>query len=321
MDGVNNQMPKIEVGAYLTSANLHRMRKEWDDAIADATEALRIDPSNADIASLLGAIYQERGMLDDAVIWFQMALEMNPDSTSDRARLKQVKDAIAQGGMAAKSQDRLKTLENRTRLWAIGMAAIFIVVVVFALILTGMRRNSDNTPRSSFRQQSQSASSDIGQAAPPIRTQTSASTGQSLQSQKSDSLSGSSATSTRTPAEVKINQDISQAGGIGLAKVDDVIADPRQGVVIVTYSIPAASLNKGSILTTSAAVAKAAFAANSEVKTVTTRCVVTPGGESSTQIAFVGDIARRALESLGANPKSDQFEASFTSIWWNPQIR
>jgi hypothetical protein len=315
-DGTN-QMPRLEVGAYLTSANLHRIRKEWDEAIADATEALRIDPDNADIASLIGAIYQERGMLDDAVIWFQMALEMNPDSAYDRARLKQVKDSIAQGDASHKPQDRLRMLEKRTRIWAIGMA--FVVVLLFALSLTGKHKNAEYASRPSVRQGE--STSDVDQAAPPIRTQANTTTGKSSQSQKSESLSGAGASSIRTPAEIKINQNISQAGGIESAKVDDVIADPRQAVVIVTYSIPAASLNKGSILTTSAAVAKAAFAANAEVKIVTARCVVTPGGESSTQIAFVGDIARRALETLGTNPTSDQIETSFTGIWWNPQIK
>ncbi|MEN6358382.1 MAG: tetratricopeptide repeat protein [Armatimonadota bacterium] len=316
-----SRISTLEVGAHLTSANLHRIRKEWDEAIADATEALRVDPGNSDIASLLGVIYQERGMLDDSVIWFQMALEMNPDSTSDRARLKQVKDLIAQGGTAVKSKDRFRIFENHTRIWAVSMAVVFIVVVVFALILTGKHKNEDYSSQSSPRPQSESSSANIDQAAPPIRAQAGNSVDESTQSQKTDSLSGSGSSSTRTPAEVKINQDISQAGGIGSAKVDDVIADPRQAVVIVTYSVPASSVNKGSILTTSAAVAKAAFAANTEVKTVTVRCVVTPSGESSTQIAFVGDIVRKTVEALGANPTSSQIETSFTSAWWNPQIK
>ncbi|MCE5323059.1 tetratricopeptide repeat protein [bacterium] len=318
-DGTS-RMPKLEVGAYLTSANLHRIRKEWDEAVADATEALRIDQNNADIASLLGVIYQERGMLDDAVIWFQMALEMNPNSAYDRARLKQVKDLIAQGGKASGSQDRLRTFENRTRIWAIGMAAVFIIVLILALIITGRHKTDNYGSQSSIDPNAQTAAQDIDQTNPPIRTPAKAMTTKSARS-SSGSLSGSSAGSTRTPAEVKINHDVSAADSIGSAKVDDVIADPRQSIVIVTYTIPAASANKGSIMITSAAIARAAFAANAEVKTVTARCVISPGGQSSTQIAFMGDITRRALEALGANSTSDQIEASFTGIWWNPQIK
>ncbi|MHB9037839.1 MAG: tetratricopeptide repeat protein [Armatimonadota bacterium] len=318
------QMPKLEVGVYLTSANLHRIRKEWDEAVADATEALRLDPGNADIASLLGAIYQERGMLEDAVIWFQMALEMNPDSASDRARLKEVKTRMSEVSAGAKPADHFRIFEKRTRVWAGAMAAMFIVVVVLALMLAfGRHDQGDVTGGVKYDRGVESSTTVPSResAAPPIISSGTAAR-QPVHSEAKVAPSSSSGNSTlRTPAEVKISESVSQAEGIGSAKVDDVIADPRQNIATVTHSIPAGTLSKSAVVSAAGAVARAAFAANSEIKFVTARCLVIPGGSSTTQIAFVGDISRQAMEALGANATADQIQASFTGQWWNPQIK
>jgi hypothetical protein len=316
------QIPKLEVGAYLTSANLHRIRREWDEAIADATEALRIEPNNADIASLLGVIYQEQGMLDEAMTWLQMALEMNPDSTSDKARLKQVKDQILQRSIVSRQRDHLNTFEKRTRIWAITMTAAFIIVVVFAFILaTGKRNRGAATTANPKYRAGYSSTFHGGElpSTPPI-TSSKMPSRQSSASRQTVGRSDTGNASTKTPAEVKISKDTSQADGIGSAKVDDVIADPRQGVITITCTIPYNSFAKNTILANASAISKAAFASNSEVKAVTVRCVVTPAGTSSTQIAFVGDISRQSLQVLGASPTADQITGSFTNIWWNPQI-
>ena len=316
------QIPRLEVGAYLTSANLHRLRQEWDEAVADATEALRLEPNNADIASLLGVIYQERGMLDDALTWLQMALEMNPDSTSDKARLNKVKDQILQRSILSRQRSHLGTFEKRTRIWAITMTAAFIILVVFAIVLAMGKRSHQPAATSNPKYHSGysgALSSDESRSYPPIGSSR-ISSNQNITSKQTTSRSGSDVSSARTPAEVKISNDTAQADGIGGAKVDDVIADPRQSVVSITCSLPSASINKSAILATASAIAKSAFASNSEVKAVTVRCVVTPTGASSTQIAFVGDISRQSLQALGLNPTADRIAASFTDIWWNPQI-
>ncbi|MCE5313588.1 MAG: tetratricopeptide repeat protein [Armatimonadota bacterium] len=316
-------MPILEVGAYLTSANLHRIRGEWDEAVNDATEALRLDPKNADIASLLGTIYQERGMLEDSVIWFQMALEMNPASTSDRARLNDVKARIASARQHPGSRDRFRTIEKRTRMWAIGMAALFVVVVVLALIFAAGKRNQDDVTKSVSldRGVRQAAPVSTNEPfAPPMPSSGTASQ-QTTRSRSSDATSLAGGSSSRTPAEVKIRQDVSEAEGIGSAKIDDVIADPRQKIAVVTYSIPDSTLTKSAVISAAEAVARAAFASNQEVKFVTARCIVTHTGSSSTQIAFVGDISRQAVQALGTNATADQIEASFTGLWWNPQIK
>ena len=142
---------------------------------------------------------------------------------------------------------------------------------------------------------------------------------------RSEPLEGStnpiSAPSLRTLGEARVNRDLRNVSEGGV-KTDDVIADPRQGVVIVTFSVPSTAPNsRGSILAAAAAVAKAAFASNTEIKFVTARCVVAGGNGASPQIAFVGDVAKVTMNALGPNPSPDALDKAFTRQWWNPQVR
>jgi len=57
------------------------------------------------------------------------------------------------------------------------------------------------------------------------------------------------------------------------------------------------------------------------VRSVTTRCIISPAGPTTTQIAFVGDVTRSTMDGLGENPTDQQLEGAFTAPWWNPQIR
>src|SRR5216110_1032892 len=68
------------VPARLSEANLLRMRARWVDAENRCIEALRLDPNNLDGHSLLGDIYRDQGKLGDAAQWYQLALDLNPNS-------------------------------------------------------------------------------------------------------------------------------------------------------------------------------------------------------------------------------------------------
>jgi hypothetical protein len=74
-------------GLMLAHANLLRMRGRWEDAAAQCAEVLRRQPSSASAHSLLGDIYENQGRLEDAIHWYQLALEICPGSVADRAKL------------------------------------------------------------------------------------------------------------------------------------------------------------------------------------------------------------------------------------------
>jgi hypothetical protein len=75
-------------------ANLLRMRGRWDEAARQCAEALQREPANASAHSLLGDIYENRGRLEDAIHWYQLALDLNPASVADQAKLARAREVL-----------------------------------------------------------------------------------------------------------------------------------------------------------------------------------------------------------------------------------
>jgi len=307
---------RSRIGVLLTSANLHRARREWEQAIADVTEALQLDSSNLDAASLLGAVYEDRGSLDDALIWSRIALDLDPSSVGDRVRMERVSQRM----VAEREGNRPKSALD-WRSWTLVGAAGLIVVLLMAVIALSIGGRGRGTS------QAKGGSPGAGRAeAPPITAPGSEPRSTAPRAAPSGPLpisggASSSSSKVRTAAEVAIGRAVSgsrtlQSSG---AKVDDVIADPRHGLATVTFSLPAGvPMGRDLILRNAAEAARAAFAANSEVKFVTARCLM--GSGSSAQIVFVGDAGRAAAETLGDAPTLEQLRSVFTNPWWNPQV-
>ncbi len=93
MNGTDKAMTLVEAGlpreiyALLAQANLLRMRGCWEDAVQSCMAALRLSPRSHSAQSLLGDIYENQGRYDDAIQWYRMALDINPDSPADRIKL------------------------------------------------------------------------------------------------------------------------------------------------------------------------------------------------------------------------------------------
>lgn len=83
-----------ELERILVHANLLRMRGEWSRAADECVEVLRLDPANATAHSLLGDIYQDQGRANEARHWYQLALEMDPTSEADRAKLARTEETL-----------------------------------------------------------------------------------------------------------------------------------------------------------------------------------------------------------------------------------
>lgn len=305
--------PSVEVGALLTSANLHRIRREWDEAVDDLSEAMRRDPKNPDIASLMGGIYEQRGMLDDALIWYQIAVEMNPANAPDRASLERVKERLI-----AQSRSSMWAMQKHTRLWAALLAAMFLLIVALAVILA-VRRPVVQQPTERAPVAAQSRTGYNATPKPPASAPRHGAVGDGESTGKK-TLAPPSA---RTPGESAVRTEITGSAAVqdSGAAIDDVAADPRDSVVIVTFTIPAKpGLARSQVIRAAWAVAKAAFDSSDEAKFITTRCLITPAGAGSTQIGFVGDIGRATMEAQSANPSVDQIKQAFTRQWWNPHI-
>lgn len=79
----------------LARANLFRMRGEYKQAEEVCLRVLRRYPNNASANTLLGDICAERGELDQAISWYELALDLNPDSKADKEKLEAVRQRKA----------------------------------------------------------------------------------------------------------------------------------------------------------------------------------------------------------------------------------
>lgn len=304
----------------LASANLHRLRAEYDQAIADATDALRIDPRNPDVPSLLAEIYEQQGMREEAIAWYQMALEMSPDSAHNKERLDRLSELILAEHQHSERKEPAHMWQWSAN-WAWALGAIFIIIVIMAVISAFRGRPGDvatGHPVPTAQQQYQAPAPQLsGSEALPQRPPGSSSETPSAPAQSAGSA-------VRTPAESYIRSELASAQSVtdSGAGINDVIADPRSGVVSVTFTLPfSPMLTKQQIVVASTQIAKKAFDLNKEVKFVTARCLVQMPGAQGTQVAFIGDIARQTVDGLPAAPTEEQLFASFTGLWWNPQIK
>lgn len=78
------------IHTLLAQANLHRIRKEWTQGIDCCVVVLRAQPANQTAHVVLGDIYRDQRRLDEAIQWYQMAVELRPNPT-DEAKLEGVR--------------------------------------------------------------------------------------------------------------------------------------------------------------------------------------------------------------------------------------
>lgn len=125
---------RASLDALLARANLLRMRGQWAEAVERCTEALRADPHNPAAHSLLGDIYENQGRLDKAIHWYQLALEQNPESIADKAKLARARELQAV---------RRRTGGGRLS-WAYlvavaGVAFLFVAFIMAAIVAADRR--------------------------------------------------------------------------------------------------------------------------------------------------------------------------------------
>ncbi len=92
--------PMESVDALLAEANLLRTRGQHDEAIGVCTRILRQEPTNAAAHSLLANIYRDQSNYREALGWFKLAVELDPDNATDKQRLDEMIDLVFQGALS-----------------------------------------------------------------------------------------------------------------------------------------------------------------------------------------------------------------------------
>jgi hypothetical protein len=117
----------------LAAANLLRVRGLHDQAEARCIEVLRADPNNVHAHSLLGDIYQDQGRLEDARQWYQLALDLNPNSRPDREKLARLSRMAVAAGTCTNEDGDDRLAGVRTVSWVRWLAAVLTVCVLGAI--------------------------------------------------------------------------------------------------------------------------------------------------------------------------------------------
>lgn len=123
----------------LARANLLRMRGDYKAAEDVCLGILRRFPNNATANGLLGDICAERGDLEQAAQWYELALDILPDSEAVKSKLAGVRNRLAEHESAQTAQKiGLPTRAPRTGLYAF-TTLLLIVGVGLASYFFGSR--------------------------------------------------------------------------------------------------------------------------------------------------------------------------------------
>ena len=245
----------------LARANLLRMRGDYKAAEQQCLAILRRYPNNATANILLGDICAEKGDLDQSMQWYEMALDLAPESQAAQHKLESVKQRFKEKETAATvEQLGLPTTKSKAGVYAIALIAavfIFAVVMYFAGQRVGESRN-DNIIH--------------GHNVQPIPPTPDPGPNGVVQNSQ-----------TRTDQElVKAIQSTGTEGG----RVLDAMQDPRTHAVIVTFSV----LQNEDPRPLAASIAQQAF------QQVTEAPVVTLRGLRDGQVAYMADAMRSLYE-------------------------
>lgn len=130
-----------EVYPELAKANVFRMRKEFKAAEDICLAILRRFPNNASSNTLLGDIAVEKGELDQAVEWYELALDIVPDSAENQQKLANVRAKLAE----QQTQTAVETLgipEKKPPYMLIALAGVIVGVFIIAGVMMINRNNA-----------------------------------------------------------------------------------------------------------------------------------------------------------------------------------
>ena len=125
-----------EVYKDLARANLLRMRGDMKAANDVCLSILRRYPNNPTAHGLLGDIAADQGDLAQAATWYEMALDLSPDSTADRQKLDSVQERIKlKESLATAQQIGLPEAPPRTTPFLILIGVIIVCVAIGAYVI------------------------------------------------------------------------------------------------------------------------------------------------------------------------------------------
>lgn len=307
-----------EAYGLLAQANLLRVRGQWDEAVSLCMTAMELLPGFSAAQSLLGDIHECRGHKEDAIRWYQMALDSNPDSHADRRKLESLlrADRIVpslEDVHPMKPQEPVEA-PYRTAGFALPVA-LRIAAIVCAVSIVGL------TILAVFKQRARgnaAAGAPLLYSAPPV-----------LVGSGTTPLPTPSQTTTDRPLDPSEESLLDSLKSALLAqnapvRADDIMSDPRSGAIVTTVVLTDTSppSSREAVLKIAATVAQAGthIQAASAYNTWTVRILAPESAGTAPSLLFIGDAQRATVGALPTDLTSvtaEQLTPLFANTWWS----
>jgi hypothetical protein len=116
------------------------MRGRWEEAASQCAEVLRRHPASASAHSLLGDIYENQGRLEDAIHWYQLALELCPGSVADRAKLSRALELQRARAARREAARPVRTPISWVRVATVAGVAFCCTILALAIVVSATER-------------------------------------------------------------------------------------------------------------------------------------------------------------------------------------
>lgn len=334
------------VAALLASAAGALKRHEWVGAKEKCNQALLLEPENRSARALMGDIYFSQHLYKDALSWYRLAHDQDSGNSELLQKLQRT-GALARSHPRSEEDDgerpsawreRLmfaqaladSMVRNRSFLRFVGYLTVILAGLFFVAILTAaFVRKSDRTSVQVHPTYPSAQSGNTGStprppqpSGPPYQMGTAPATAPAGKAQ-TDVATGTGGT---TPQEANLLANLRTDPLVTRSGVDlqALWGDVRGHTVTLIVRTDAGS-GRRTLLTKALDAARAVFAQEPLAQTVVVRInqpLADIVGNTSLQVAFIGDISRSgAARTLADDAPASSIEQLFANIYWHPNLR
>lgn len=264
----------------LAQANVLRLRGDLNGSEKALLGVLRRYPNDPHAHEMLGDVCAERGELDRAVEWYELALDLAPSSADMRRKLDETRERLETREIADTAETLgLPTARPSYVWWPIAASAAMLTLAI--LVAAWPRSAAPKTLRATVAANAPAELTASTDTTPPAVTPAPVPT---------PALTG-------TEEDRKLLEALQ--GRAGAVRVQTVTLDPRTQSLAVTFEVREGDDPKAAAL----ALGKEALAVAPTAMTTSLRAV------HADRLVFAADLARSAMES--ADP--------LTNVWPVPE--
>lgn len=313
------------VHTLLLNAHLMKIRGDSDAAVGECIKALRINPDSVEAHTLLGDIYQDQGNIEEAVHWYKLALDLSPDSRSNRDKLSQIstnKPSVSHKDEVDESESDSTSPKFKFNITTI--QSVLIGILILIVITLAFRP----IPRTSKDVDSSASSSRYSEAPSSTVTTPEGKTPELQIENRPNTNLAQPPSSLATDPDASTIKELNAHPSLtsNNLQVTSSMYDPRNDTKAITFISPTVDngLTGHSLVRQGLIVAKEEFTRNASLSRITIRILYhVPTNEGvRLETVFVGDTTREKASQIDPETATyaDQV-AVFENAWWHQDVK